>query len=387
MFFFIINIVAFYTIYHWGERIKNIEFRRVFWLIFLIIAAREAVGNARKFIKPISIYTELEPTGTTVEEWLPYIDTSKYQAILPIPYYHLGSEYLSLEVKGSTLAYNLFPAYYGNMPSMAVMMSRTSWQQTLNSAPLGMKLYKEPPVLKELPNQKPLLIIEYKQWHTETGYFDQILLDLGKKIYENKAFAFYEFPLDGYQKAIKIVADNIKREAKNPALHKNGNLLTIDSTVNFVYKTYDEITTENRYRGNGAMSFSSKEKKVIFDEKIPNQQKGRKYKLQFWLDATKGEHLRSGLWIRELDQNKEQKFYWHHGCMHNVVTLDGRWALIIVEIEAHADNTSFEISIGNSVKNKNQITVDELMIYPTNNSIFQINGEETMNNGLWFKHD
>ncbi len=384
MFYFIINIIAFYAIYHWGAKIKNIEFRRAYWVLFLAIAALEAVGNARKLSQPVSIYAELTATDETIEDWKPFVDNTKYQAILPIPYYHLGAEYLGIQIQGSSLAYNLLPSYYGNLPSMGVMMSRTSWQQSLNSIPLGLELYREPPVLKELPNQKPLLVIEYKKWHAELGNRYQNILAKGKKIHENAAFAMYELPIDAYRNTLSEKSLLIKQEAQNLALFQQNNLLSKDKEVNYVYKTFDDVANEVRYRGNGALSFSAKEKKIVFFDKIPAQQKGKKYTLRFWQRIEKGEHLRSSLIIKEIDKKNEQQFFWHYGNLYYVVTLDEKWALIEVPLEAHYDDTKFEISIENAVKTNTTMCIDELMIYPENNILYQVNQNETMKNGMWY---
>jgi hypothetical protein len=386
MFYFVINIIAFYVVYHWGAQIKNVEFRRVFWLVFIVIAAREAVGNARKLSQPVSIYAELTATGETIEDWKPFVDNTKYQAILPIPYYHLGAEYLGIQLQGSSLAYNLLPSYYGNLPSMGVMMSRTSWQQSLNSIPLGMELYREPPVLKELPNQKPLLVIEYKIWHAEMNNCYQPILAKGKKVHENAAFTMYELPIDAYRNAIAEKGATIKQEALTAKLFPHQNLMTKDSIENYVYINFDNTTNEVRYRGNGALSFPAKERKTVFFDKIPAQQKGKKYTLQFWQHIEKGEHLRTELIIREIDKNGEQQFFWNHPNLHNVVTLDGQWALVRVPIEAHYDDTKFEISLENIVKTKTTMCIDELMIYPEWNILYQVNPNETMRNGMWYQY-
>jgi hypothetical protein len=385
MFFFIINIVAFYSIYHWGNGIKQVEFRRLFWLIFIVIASREAIGNARKLNKPVNIYSELKTTGELIEDWTPFMDKNKYQAILPIPYYHLGAEYLGIEARGSSIAYNLFSSYSSELPCMGVMMSRTSWQQSLNSIPLGLEYYREPPVLRELPNQKPLLVMEYKIWHQEQGFAYRALLAKATKLHENQAFTLYELPIDAYRNVIAEVSAQAKLDAQNPKLFKNGGLLTKDSTLNFVYQNFDENQSNTRYRGNGAISFSNSEEKVIFNNHLPAQQKGKRYKLQFWLNIENGIDASTEFSIRELDKNRAQKFFWHHGCNHNIVALDGHWGLVSIVFEPQFDDTSFEIIVKNKNPKKRTIFLDELMINPEGNELYLLDNKEVMKNGRWYQ--
>jgi hypothetical protein len=385
MFFFVANIVAFYYIYHWGEKIKNVEFRRIFWLIIIVIAAREAYGNAKRISEPASFVQELQQTGEKTEDWLSFVDSSKYQAILPIPYYHLGSEYLGIETAGDAMPFSLFPSYYGNIPSMGVMMSRTSWKQTLSSIPLGMELYREPPVLRELPNQKPLLAIEDKDIHNKMGNPYGGILSKGKKIHENAAFALYELPLNAFQQAIIDKSELVKKEAQNKALFSKNNILTRDTIENYVYKNYDELPSKISYRGKGAMSFDRKETKIVFSGPIPSLKKGKRYNVQFWLNIENGEQSRTGFQIRELDKNGSEIYQWGHNSFHNVVTLDGNWVLIRVSFDSHLDDSTFEINLHNDVRNKGYMYIDELIILPEYELLYKIDGDETMRNGMWFK--
>ncbi len=384
MFFFVINIIAFYSVYHWGENIKQVEFRRVFWLIFLVIAAREAVSNAQQLGEPESLYAELKTTGERLEDWIPYMDKNKYQAILPIPYYHLGAEYLGLEVKDSSICYNLMSAYYSGLPSMSVMMSRTSWQQSLNSIPLGMEFYREPQVLRELPNQKPLLVMEYKQWHKEQGYRYSTLLAKATKIHENQAFALYELPIDAYKNTIAEKANQVKQEAESNELIQNGALMTKDSSLKYVYQNFDNTPNDVYYRGAGSFIFNNNEKKIVFSKNLSLQQKGKRHTLQFWLNVKEGIHARTEFFIRELDKNAEQQFFWHQGCMSNIVALDGNWALVSIVFEPQFEDTTIEVSMFNESQKKSILYLDEFLIYPEGNDLFMKNGNEVMKNGRWF---
>lgn len=385
IFYFVINIVAFFALYQWSEKIKNIELRRLFYVILIIIGISEARTHSQKVKGHSDIYEQLKPTGELVQDWMSKIEKDKYQAIIPIPYYHLGAEYLGAEARGAALAYTLLPSYYTGLPTMGVMMSRTSWQQTLNSMPLGLDLYREPAVLRELPNQKPLLAIEYKQWHKERNNDYQRILEKGKKIHENAAFTLYELPIDAYRKVIEDIS-NEKRTtfANSKWITQRNGLMTKDSVENFVYQHFDESQQAKNYRGGGSFSFEIGENKVIFNDKIPNIRKGSNYYLQFWLNVEQGYNTRTLFDIRELAPNGEQKYIWQHGAMHNIVTLDDKWALVQIKFIPQHEDTHFEISLKNKEPQSGKIHIDEMLIYPEGAQIYKPSTSELMHNGKWW---
>jgi hypothetical protein len=385
LFFLVVNIIAFYEIYNWGRRINNVEFRRVFWLVFLIIAAREGLGNANRVGKPADLYETLDTMGEPKENWLSHLDTAKYQAILPLPYFHTGAEYLGLDLNGATFARSLFVSYYSGMPSMGVMMSRTSWQQTLGSFPLGKPLYRVPPVLNNLPNQKPLMALVDKKWLEFAGQDYTILLSKGKKIHENAAFLLYELPIDAYARAIDEKMQGVIQEAHDAKLVRRGNLLTKDSSENFIYKTFDDKETPIRYQGNGAFLLENDKKISLFKGQLPNQQKGAKYKLQFWLNLERGESIRNDFHIREISKKGEELSRLEHGAIHNIVGIDGNWILVQVQVEVKEADSELELTIFNDLPKSSTVYIDELMIYPENAVIYQIGTNSIMKNGRWYK--
>jgi hypothetical protein len=312
------------------------------------------------------------------------MDKSKYQAILPLPYFHLGSENMSIEAGYPSPAYDLLASYYSGIPTMGVMMSRTSWQQTLSSIPLGLELYREPPVLNRLPDQRPLLLLENKEWHNATGNRFSALCGKGKKIHENNGFCLYELPITAYRNLIAEKNAAIKSEAEVSGLHSAGALLSKDTLDNYIYLNFDEKTDPVNYRGGGSLAFNSNEHKQLFKGKIPNVKIGEKYFFQFWLNVKQGNHANSELFIKELDNQGAQKYFWHHGCQHNILTLDDEWALVSFEFVPQLEGTEFEFVLHNKEFKSSTLHLDELMIYPAGAALYQKSATEVMKNGRWY---
>ncbi|MFZ4542937.1 MAG: hypothetical protein ACOYOA_02735 [Saprospiraceae bacterium] len=384
MFYFVVNILGFYCVYHWGKNIKSIEFRRLFWVIFIAIGIIEARQNAEKISKTSNLYSILTSTGESIDDWLLYMDRSKYQAILPFPYFHLGAEYIGLEAGYPSPAYDLLASYYSGLPTMGSMMSRTSWKQAISSVPLGLDLYREPAVLRNLPDQRPLLVLENKEWHKAIDWRYNAILTKATKIHENNGFVLYELPVSAYQTLIEEKSIAIKNEAENIKLHQVGSLFCKDSLRNFLFLNFDENADPIKYRGAGSLAFSTKERKVLYKGSIPYVQVGKKYTFQFWLNIEKGEHASTELFIRELDKQATQKFFWHHGGQHFIKAIDGNWALVSFDFEPQFDYTEFEFVLENKDNKQSTLHIDEFMVYPVNAEIFMKSSDEVMKNGRWY---
>lgn len=85
-----------------------------------------------------------------------------FQAILALPYVHVGSEKIWLN---EFTSYCITPAFKAalemGLPVMDVYMSRTSWSQTFEATRLAGGLYAKSSSLGHLPDSRPLLLIQF----------------------------------------------------------------------------------------------------------------------------------------------------------------------------------------------------------------------------------
>jgi hypothetical protein len=89
---------------------------------------------------PMHKYVETRITDTPVHKLLGtppmYLDDHDYQAILTLPAFFIGSEYLSREPSGDIAAASMVLSYRTGLPLMSSMLSRTSISQTIEQVEL-----------------------------------------------------------------------------------------------------------------------------------------------------------------------------------------------------------------------------------------------------------
>ncbi len=98
---------------------------------------------------------ELDDKGNNLPEdnWLNKINPNQYQAIIPLPYFHVGSENLWLEPNSDILKNTFIVSLKTGLPTTGVAMSRTSLSQTFNQISLLLEPYRKLEILKRSENR------------------------------------------------------------------------------------------------------------------------------------------------------------------------------------------------------------------------------------------
>ncbi|HLP20870.1 MAG TPA: hypothetical protein VK174_11245, partial [Chitinophagales bacterium] len=101
---------------------------------------------------------------------IPKIDYADYQAILPLPYYHVGSAdwHHTMETDESFFSRTLYISANTHLPLMSCKMSRTPDYQNRDLVNLFLKDEVSPKILNRL-NNKPVLLVLDKNNCTNQG--------------------------------------------------------------------------------------------------------------------------------------------------------------------------------------------------------------------------
>ena len=144
LFFYIINIIAAYKIYFWITR-KNIFWKYFILLIAFFVLSIDVYFSINKHQD--SLYASIEQlkdekNNLPENQWIKTINVANYQAIIPLPYTHIGSENVWIAPKSDMMKNVLTISLKTGLPTMAVTMSRTSLSQTYKNIPLVLEPYK-----------------------------------------------------------------------------------------------------------------------------------------------------------------------------------------------------------------------------------------------------
>ncbi|MBI1780127.1 MAG: hypothetical protein HYR66_01975 [Sphingobacteriales bacterium] len=197
-----------------------------------------------------------------------------YQAILALPFFHIGSEKFSLDNNGQSESYGIRASLQWELPLINIALSRTSLEQSCETVQLLSDTLIDKEILSKL-SDKPILvfvnstaltpaeknIIDHSQFLTSQGELQLFRLDPKqlisstknvKEIYSNKEKTLY--PFNGYWSSN-----------------------TSSNAVLKYFADLDAMTTGKNLQHN------KDGLKTIFEEHITNLQQGDTINISLWL--------------------------------------------------------------------------------------------------------
>jgi len=210
--FYAVNLLAIYVFYHWLK--ANNTRSEYLYTIPLIIIFEGAM-----FINKHEWHQTNMPDFLCDSQFNLPINPKDFQATLPDPYFNTGSECFSWPEQGDVVNQSYKIAYNMGIPSMGVMMSRTSFNQSLLLNELTNQPYKVPKIIDIIRaiNSKPLLVIETKK---EIQDYRPKLTHWTKKaliVFENDEFRLRSLSLDMFDQVVKEFNDSISQAVVIPS--------------------------------------------------------------------------------------------------------------------------------------------------------------------------
>lgn len=118
-----------------------------------------------------------------------------FQAILPLPYYHVGSEKIDIFRSGEANEQSMVASLELHLPLATAMLSRTSTSQSLALVQLLSNPLLPKALLEQLPSAKPFLIVATHEVREPT---ELALLAQAHLLFDSPSLALYELPLTAF---------------------------------------------------------------------------------------------------------------------------------------------------------------------------------------------
>ena len=319
--------------------------------------------------RPYDLYSigELQE-GSRVSDKLSF-DVASYQAILPIPFYHVGTDNFDEKVDGFIQQKSSLLSMQTGLPLIATLTNRSSLTRAYELLRLSSEPYDELEVFHDFDNDKPILLMvdtNYLSAYPDLGIGMKMLDEVGR-------LRYYAMPLSAFEERIAYRKSIITSVLADSVLYEVGSYMSTDSVENFIYEDFNNHPDEG-YRG-GGMSIEVVEPRKIFTKVIPASSGliNRPSKVSMWISDLRVYTLGTTfLHIQLYDtatdtliwQEIQQIRYWL-----SVMARDG-WSLVEVPIEISREGR-LEISVHNEGADNKKVRVDELMIRPVDTDLYR----------------
>lgn len=375
IFFYVINIVAVYRIYTLSQNKKVL---RSFVLAFIplllftdMIPSTVKENFAVRLNNRIDVLED-ETNQLPADAWLRNFKPEQYQAILPLPYFHVGSENLKLEATDPEIVKQSYiVSLKTGLPLMAVASSRTSISQTLKLLSLVMDPSQPLAVLKELPDQRPLLLVVRENALTEN---ERRLVSLAKPVAESAEYKIYSLQPAAIAAMVEQTYSAVKTEMDSTAVFAKGDFRSTDSTAFFLHCTFDAFDGKP-FRGKASFSSLSRTRFDLFDSLVPV---AGQYRLTFWINKITGDVFpRTVIEVNATDPSGQAPRY-NYLTNASICTkmIAGDWGLVEMPLTIPCAGAKLKITLWNDELRPDDVNqIDELLLIPAGTHLYQVSGD------------
>ena len=137
------------------------------------------------------VLTDNAESDTT--EWIGRVDLRQYQAIVPLPYYHLGSEtYFDYWGSDPSIFNSMVASLRTGAPLVSSFMNRTPLTQTRRTLGFIKGGPERRNFIADLPSRKPLLLLVSEG---DLKVEEERLIRAGTELFHNRAVRVYRLDL------------------------------------------------------------------------------------------------------------------------------------------------------------------------------------------------
>ncbi len=356
LFYYVINVIVWVKIYQYFSTVKKKEIGFALIFLFLGILGFEAYDYSKGCVGAINNEVpQFTDRNNQMDDnqWISILDAQKYQAIMPIPYFHIGSESSWIDARCDIARQMFIVSLKTGLPCNGVMMGRTSLSQTYKNIELAKTPWNDYKVLDEYPNNKPLLLLVAKC--DELNPDEKHLVNHSSFILSTPNFDLYEMPIDTLR-SIPAIYDY-------PKLYRN----LMDSIENHIAdgKVDCFIDRTGNMKGNsgnlkGIKASKDPKRLMEADFKFDTS---KKIFIRFWVkDFAKDMVVRSNLLIIQDKPNHECLEEKYSDIFRHIRTFDGDWALIEIVLEPKQEGEIIKLLFSNSVLDGKEFFFDEFSV-------------------------
>lgn len=320
-------------------------------------------------------------------KWISEINTKEYQAIIPLPYFLLGSENMTLEPENKEIFKQTYIASMKTgLPITAAVLSRTSLLQAQKNVSMVTEAYRPLEIVKDFKSKKPLLIMAREQEITVPTQKE--LLARAKLLKTTPGFNLYRIEYSTLAGFSDSLYTQVSREiAGNPALYDVEGWKVTEPVKRFAYKSFDDMPCVTPYRGKGAYQGKLKDYSRIFEDTITGARDNEDYVLSFWMkDFTKDMRARTTIETVFVDSATGAAYGgWWGALGSHYRILDSSWALIEIYLKPPHRHDKLLVTLwNNNFIDDTELVVDEFWLRPMYTHIYRVTPNEVVKNNRYY---
>ena len=314
--------------------------------------------------------------------WVGHLDAKKYQAIIPLPFYQMGSDNYSIDARCNMLAHSFLVSMKTGLPVTAIYMSRASISQAIKNIALVLEPYRDFKILKDFPNKKPFLIVAARC--NDFTPEENNLLRRSIKLDSSAYFNLYRIDYDSLLMIPQRKSEEIIREFADRPDQIQDSVYKSEPGAAIEYLNFDASGQAEGYQGK-ALQIKGRCAVLLFDNYIPSGIDSI-YLMSLWICPVDKDLVPKTRLEITLFNDKGVQYDYKNAMMgHYLKTIDNSWGLIEFPIQLLKSGSRVRIAAYNTEVGRKQLyLIDELLIRPGQCNVYYSNQNFVSKNNRWF---
>ena len=402
-FYYAINVLLFYIIWNKSQRMQ-LEEKWIAWvssksnfvarhvtsfakwslaLIPLIVLSWEAYYFQKHKLLPLMpSLAQHSVVAASPDHWLNKVDFGRFQALMPLPYYHVGSENIWLEVYYPLFQRVQYTALQTGVPDMGVNMSRLAIGRMVKSMQFSLLACEPPVLLSELPDNRPIaLMIEMSKWDEMQKKYRH-LIDKATPVYQNSELKIMALVPDSIRAWSQQEAQSIALEDRRATIDAGDDFRSEIKPLWHASLHFDSNnTSEHIFQGKGAGQGNLGDTTWIWKKPMP---KGT-YDFSIWTKVDEDMGMTQEVKFLENSLADAHQISFRKETLRSEIkTIVNGWALYVLSFEVLEDQSTMGIFLHK--KNANApFWYDEVLIKDKNFNLYHRESGWVMRNNYWYK--
>jgi len=380
IFYYVMNIITVYWLWNYWKSTGRKILAVILLAASLLTLFFEAYYNVRNRGRSLENHIPAlvdRNLALPEDQWIRHIKCNHYQAIIPVPYFHVGSENIWLDNGCDIITKSFIAIVNSGLPCLGVNLSRTSINQTVDNMALMLEPSGTSIKMERFPSQKPFLLLAAR-CDFLSGHEKQLIRH-AIRIDSSGTFDIYDLPFKAFQDIADSLSRLVVQEFEHPRLFEYRDIKSDDAVVTFRYLDYDSLTWEEAFAGKGCYSGKAGKKNVIFTGFIPHSDTGKLYTVSIWINNVRVDlYPRTAITITQTDPGNNVVNVETFQVFQKLVSVRDNWALVEMRFKLLHQANRISISAENRTLRNKPIDIDNLLIRPEGTSVYWKD-----KNGIW----
>jgi hypothetical protein len=388
LFYYLLNIIVFAALFHKTGNANKPVWWRMTAVAALLMLFYEGYWNMQTNTSGLhNRFPELEDikNQTDANRWVKEINPADFQAILPLPYFHIGSENIWIDGTDESKKNAMLVSLKTGLPMTGAELSRTSISRTFINYSLVTEPLQQTELADYLESNKPLLVMKMQGY--EPSEAEKWLLRDARFLTETEKFTLLALPVDQIKTLHESWVQNVKFIYEGSKLLPVNGFLVSGPSAFFRVNSFDHLPSLVTLRGEGAFTLPPREWVTLIEDTLVSVPAGTKMTAGFWIfNYMKDATLRGNLEVVQKNSTTgETTGFDYSDFFRHLKGFDGDWALVEYEFETKSPGEILNVRVRNAVLPDTRYTIDELLIREKDLNVWKSEGNILLCNGRRYR--